>query len=83
MLINPKLKLISSPEDATKEHGLIITGKHPKLIRKTVPKRKFTPINFDFGKRFKHTISPFKSKQKYVYRFGCIDIETVSIDKIQ
>ncbi len=80
MISNPMLKLISSDDKATFEHGLIIRGKHP-LMKVKRPFKKIRPIKLNI--RQVHLIKPITIKQKHIHRFACIDIETVSIDNIQ
>ncbi len=76
---NPLLKLISTPEKATYEHGLIIRGTHP-LMKVARPYNRIKPIKLSRGIK---TINPLNRIQKHINRFACIDIETVSIDNVQ
>jgi len=82
---NPYLKLIVSPTTATKEHGLIIRNKHP-LMKVTIALqrgRTTRPINLKINSRSFNTIYPIANNLKKISRFGCMDIETISLDNYQ
>lgn len=85
--INPYLKVISSEELATKEHGLIIRDEHPLTRIKRKKERRpygYIPLSINkINSRSIQTISPVTPNQTKISRFACFDIETVSVDNIQ